>query len=47
MTAPDVPAVEALREDEARAELARLAREIERHDDLYYNRDAPEIDDAA
>ena len=46
MTAPDVPAVEALGEDEARAELARLAREIERHDDLYYNRDAPEIDDA-
>ena len=45
--APAPPAVAALDEDAARQELARLAREIALHDDLYYNRDAPEIDDAA
>ena len=45
--APAPPAVAALDEDAARQELARLAREIAIHDDLYYNRDAPEIDDAA
>ena len=47
MTAPETLAVAALDEDGAREELARLAREIALHDDLYYNRDAPEIDDAA
>ena len=45
--APAPPAVAALDEDAARQELARLAREIALHDDLYYNRDAPEIADAA
>lgn len=39
-------AVEALDEDQARAELARLADEIARHDALYYRSDAPEISDA-
>jgi len=38
--------VEALGEDEARAELDHLAREIERHDRLYYRDAAPEISDA-
>ena len=40
-------AVEALDAAGARAELARLQREIAHHDDLYYNRGAPGIDDAA
>jgi DNA ligase (NAD+) len=40
-------AVEALTEDEARAELARLAGEIARHDRAYHEQDAPEITDAA
>jgi DNA ligase (NAD+) len=39
-------AVEALGEDEAAAELARLAAEIARHDELYYREDAPVISDA-
>ncbi len=39
--------VEALGEDEARAELAALAAEIARHDRAYHERDAPEITDAA
>ena len=38
--------VEALSEDEARAELARLSAEIAHHDQLYYTHDAPEISDA-
>ncbi len=39
--------IEALTENQARAELARLAMEIQRHDDAYYQRDAPTISDAA
>src|SRR5271170_5535430 len=39
--------VEALSETEAGAELARLAAEIQRHDQLYHAKDAPEISDAA
>ena len=39
--------VEALDAAGARAELARLQSEIARHDELYHNRAAPEIDDAA
>jgi DNA ligase (NAD+) len=39
--------VEALSAEEARAELARLAREIAHHDRLYYAEDRPEISDAA
>ncbi|HZU89763.1 MAG TPA: NAD-dependent DNA ligase LigA, partial [Stellaceae bacterium] len=38
--------VEALDEEEARAELARLAQEIAHHDRLYYAEDRPEISDA-
>ena len=38
--------VEQLTEDEARAELARLAAEIAHHDQLYYAKDAPELSDA-
>ncbi|MBV9376121.1 MAG: NAD-dependent DNA ligase LigA, partial [Alphaproteobacteria bacterium] len=39
--------VEELGEDDARAELARLAAEIAHHDRLYYAEAAPEISDAA
>src|SRR5712671_1569199 len=39
--------VELLTEEEARAELERLAGEILRHDQLYYAKDSPEISDAA
>jgi DNA ligase (NAD+) len=39
--------VELLSEEEAGAELARLAAEILHHDQLYYAKDAPEISDAA
>ena len=35
-----------LSESEAKAELTRLAREIEAHDEAYYNRSAPQIPDA-
>jgi len=40
-------AVEALSEDEAAAELKRLAGEIARHDEAYYREDVPVISDAA
>ncbi len=39
--------VEDLDEAEARAELARLARDIKFHDERYHGKDAPVIDDAA
>lgn len=38
--------VEALTEEEAQADLAALAAEIARHDELYHRKDAPEISDA-
>jgi DNA ligase (NAD+) len=38
--------IEQLTEEEAQAELARLADEIAYHDQLYYQNDAPEISDA-
>ena len=38
--------VETLSEEEAAAELAFLAAEIARHDELYHGQDAPEISDA-
>ncbi len=38
--------VEALTAEEAEAELAALAEEITRHDELYHGQDAPEISDA-
>ncbi len=42
---PDI-AVDELSESQARAELARLAKEIAYHDRLYYQEAAPEISDA-
>ncbi|XSG82902.1 MAG: NAD-dependent DNA ligase LigA [Methyloligella sp. ZOD6] len=42
---PDI-APEALTEDQAAAELKRLAREIAKNDELYYVKDAPVISDA-
>lgn len=39
--------VDLLSEKEAKAELARLADDIARHDRLYYQQDAPQISDAA
>src|SRR5262249_39622990 len=38
--------VEALDREQARAELARLAREIAEHDRLYYQEDQPKVSDA-
>ncbi len=43
---PEWRPVDALTEDEARAELASLADEIKRYDRLYYTDAAPEISDA-
>ncbi len=40
-------AVAQLSESEAKAELARLAKEIAEHDRRYYQQDAPTISDAA
>ncbi len=47
--APEAAArpVDELSDEEARAELARLAAEIAHHDQLYYAKNAPEISDAA
>ena len=38
--------IDELTEDQAAAELARLAKEIAKHDKLYYGKDAPAISDA-
>ena len=46
MSTPRSKPVEALTEEEAAAELARLAAEIAHHRDLYYRKDAPAISDA-
>lgn len=40
-------AVDKLTETQAKVELVRLALEIERHNEAYYNEDAPRISDAA
>src|SRR5436309_9324141 len=42
----DKIAVEALTEKQAKAEHARLAAEIRRHDESYYQKDAPTVSDA-
>jgi DNA ligase (NAD+) len=43
---PASPSIDSLTEEEARAELASLAEEIQRHDRLYHAEAAPEISDA-
>jgi DNA ligase (NAD+) len=40
-------AVDKLTETQAKVELVRLTLEIERHNEAYYNEDAPKISDAA
>ena len=45
MTPPVSPDVATLTKNQAKTELARLAAEITRHDEAYYNRDTPEISD--
>ncbi|MFP6748306.1 MAG: NAD-dependent DNA ligase LigA [Alphaproteobacteria bacterium] len=46
MNGPAAVSVRELDEDQAKAELARLALEIKFHDNAYYRNDAPEISDA-
>ena len=46
MSKSEGTAADALTEEEAGRELARLAREIARHDQAYYQRDAPLVSDA-
>ena len=42
----DATPPEALSRDEAERELERLAQELKRHDELYYNQSAPEVSDS-